>query len=137
MDLIEYVEGHTERGACTCGRCFDAPADPQSHQPVGHTADLMFFQVKALNEPKADELKALIQAHQPAFVEIDLFDGQEHNYMQVGAWIGDQGYALQLMGLGSLLGLWNLITPYLLGDLPKDLVDLMVGMGFVAIQAPK
>ena len=37
------------------------------------------------------------------------------SYIELGAWIGDQGLALALMGLGSALGIWGIITPQTLG----------------------
>ena len=42
-----------------------------------------------------------------------------------------------LMGLGSLLGLWRLMTPKtILGkSCPPDLVNQMAGQGYVIIQA--
>ncbi len=41
------------------------------------------------------------------------------------------------MGLGSLLGLWQLLTPYtVLGkDTAPELAMQMAGVGFVSIQA--
>lgn len=133
-DLVAYVRSHVERGDCQCGKCFDLPENPQ--QPTWHTADVAFFKVKIVGEPKAEELKSLIAAHSGVFANVDLLDGKEHNYQEIGGWIGDQGLALMLMGLGELVGLWKLLTPRsLLGnDLPDDLVKQMAGAGFVAIQ---
>ena len=135
--LHEYLQAHCERGACQCGKCFDAPENPAEKQPEGHTADLAFFKVRAVGNPVAEELTDAIKAHSGEWGEVDLFDGKEHNYMEIGGWIGDQGAAMMLMGLGSILGLWRLMTPRsMLGaDLPDDLVMQMAGMGMVAIQA--
>jgi hypothetical protein len=33
-EIREYVMAHAERGACKCGRCFDAPPNPEQHQPL-------------------------------------------------------------------------------------------------------
>lgn len=127
--LHEYLQAHCERGACQCGKCFDAPE--------GHTADLAFFTVRAVGNPDVEELTAVIKAHRGEWGEVDLFDGKEHNYMEIGGWIGDQGEAMMLMGLGAILGLWRLMTPRsMLGaDLPDDRVMQMAGMGMVAIQS--
>lgn len=132
-DLVSYIENHVERGSCQCGKCFPE----ESKQPDGHTADVAFFKVKALNEPKAEELKSLIASHPGVFTDANLLDGQEHNYQEIGGWIGDQGLALMLMGLGELVGLWKLLTPRsMLGnEIPDDLVQQMAGAGFVAIQS--
>ncbi len=141
QELIEYIKKHVERGACTCGRCMDAPAKPETKQPVGHTADLIFFKVKAVNEPNAEEFKRLVMAHalQGSFGGgLNLFDDHEHSYIEIGGWIGDQGYALMLMGLGALLGAWDLFTPrVLIPELADDdpLMRTMVGQGFIIIQS--
>jgi hypothetical protein len=134
-DLIDYVLLHTERGACQCGKCIDAPPNPESHQPSGHTADLIFFKVCAKGNPDPEKLRQLIKAHRMAFGPCDLFDGQEHSYLQVGGWIGDQGLALQLMGLGSILGMWRLMTPRnMIPGISDDLAMLMAQNGLVSIQ---
>jgi len=101
--LIDYITEHSDRGECTC--CTEAK------QPSGHTADVIFFKVKAHPEADAETLKKLILEHSGDFNEVDLFDGKEHGFQEIGGWIGDQGLALLLMGLGSLLGLWELLTP--------------------------
>lgn len=132
--LAEYVMSHVDRGACQCGKCFDAPANPEEKQPLGHTADLVFFKVSAVNEPKADELRALIAQHKGDYEPVNPLDGKEHNYLELGGYMGDQGLALMLMGLGSLLGLWRLLTPKSLG-LPDDLAMQMAGSGMISVQA--
>ena len=136
--LQEYVMAHAERGACKCGRCADAPPNPEQHQPAGHTADMIFFEVSARNGADAETLKTLLRENKHgSFCDVDVLDGKEHNYMELGGWIGDQGMALMLMGLGAVLGVWNLLTPKtMMGkDAPADLVNQMAGQGFVAVQA--
>lgn len=136
MTLTEYVRASTERGACQCGRCIDAPANPQETQPMGHTADLIFFKVALKNGTDAETLRTLIQQQQGEFCEVNPLDGKEHNYLELGGWVGDQDTALQLMGLGSLLGLWDLLTPKtMLPGVPDEMANQMAGMGMVAIQA--
>ena len=128
-ELIDYIVTHVERGSCECGRCIDAPE--KSVQPEGHTADLVFFKVRAIGDPKADELRPLLKG-------IDLFDGKEHSYLEIGAWIGDQGLAMMLMGLGKLLGMWDLLTPRMFGpSLPDELALQMAGQGYLTIRAKK
>lgn len=111
--LIDFLQKHATRGACQCGRCIDAVADPAANQPTGHTADMIFFKVAARGEPDPAELKRLIEENKDGEFDmhVDLFDGKEHNYMELGAWIGDQGLAITLMGLGTVLGLWKLLSP--------------------------
>lgn len=90
-----------------------------------------------MNGPTADGLRAAINGHHGEFCEVDPFDGEEHGYLELGGWIGDQGHALALMGLGKLLGLWELHTPRtVLGDeIPDDLVMKMAGAGLVTIKS--
>jgi hypothetical protein len=108
MHLQEYVITHTQRGECQCGRCIDVGTTPD---PVGHTVDLEFFKVSQANTPSAEEFRQLTEAHHGSYAQPNVFDGQEHGYIELGAWIGDQGMALQYMGLGTLLGVFELLTP--------------------------
>jgi hypothetical protein len=136
-ELIEYVTNQTERGACQCGRCIDAPENPEDKQPEGHTADMIFFEVSAKPTASAEKLKELVQGNvQGSHCDVDLFDGKEHSYLEIGGWIGDQGLAMMLMGLGSLLGLWKLLTPktMLPKGIPDTLVQEMAGRGLIVIQ---
>ena len=111
-DLIDYIQEHAVRGACRCGRCIDAVEHPENQQPTGHTANLVFFEVVAKPGADPEKLKALIGHHvQGAFCAMNPLDGKPHTYMEVGGWLGSQDLALQLMGLGAVLGLWNLATP--------------------------
>jgi hypothetical protein len=139
-NLRQYVSENAYCGACMCGRCIDAPENPEQHQPEGHTVDMIFFKVAA--NPKADKevLRELVQKNpKGSHCDIDLFDGKEHSYMEIGGWIGDQGLALMLMGLGSILGLWELMTPVTMLRLKSDdpLTKQMAEMGMVSIQADK
>jgi hypothetical protein len=139
-ELIDYIVAHSIRGACTCGKCCDAPENPETKQPQGHTADVVFFKVAAYDNPDPATLRQLIADNkQGSFTDVNLFDGQEHNYLQLGGWVGDQGLALTLMGLGAVLGLWKLLTPTtMLGISPSDpLAQQMAGMGMIAICAEK
>jgi len=136
MTLNEYVRKHVERGECQCGKCADAPPNPESKQPVGHTVDLTFCKVKLKGEPRAEELRELIKAHNGAFGELDLFDKKEHNYLEIGAWLGDQGCAIMLIGMGHLLGLWHALSPdTMLPFLPQDTKMEMAENGMVCLQS--
>lgn len=134
-NLSEYVVKHTDRNACTCGKCL---VSGEQKTLTGHTVDMFFFDVCAKNKPDAETLKKLITEHQGDGCcggPIDLFDGQEHSYMEVGGWIDDQGLAMQLMGLGVILGLWNVGHPTnMLGmDREHPLAQQLAGMGMVTI----
>jgi hypothetical protein len=54
------------------------------------------------------------------------------SYIEVGGEIGDQGAAFQLFALGSVLGLWNLITPTSLG-FDSDEAREIAGRGYIMI----
>ena len=132
--LLEYMAEHTQRGACMCGECTDARKDADKHQPLGHTSNVEFFKVTLVDEPDADTLKHLIKVHKGEFLDVDVFDGAEHNFLDIGAWIGDQSAGLCLMGMGELLGLWALLTPTSMG-MPEDTRMYMAQNGMVSIKA--
>lgn len=129
MKLYEYVQQHTVRGACTCGKCIDSVSNPEENQPNVHTVDMVFFEVAKRDGADVDEFRVLVEAEFPRWL-----DGGEHNYIEMGADIGDQGIAMMTMALGGLLGIWKVLTPALLG-LPKELQLQMAGMGMLSIQA--
>lgn len=131
--LIQFIHDHVETGACTCGRCGPVPENPGPN--AEHTADLIFFKVAIKGEPDATKLVSLITQHKGEFADLNLFDGQDHSYINVGAWISDQGTALMLMGLGSLLKLWELRTPLTMIDknMNPAMAHAMAGAGWVTI----
>ena len=140
QNLRDYVMENSIRGACMCGKCIDAPKNPEQLQPEGHTAEMIFFKVAAGPKADKDTLKMLVESNTKGECgDMDLFDGKEHNYMEIGGWIGDQGLALMLMGLGTILGLWKLLTPVtMLHFKPDDPMTVqMAGMGLLHIQAVK
>jgi hypothetical protein len=122
-DLIEYIDQHALTGPAKDGE-----------------ADVIFFGVTAINGATKEDLRAAIikAGIKGAFATVDLFDGQEHTYIEIGGWIGDQGFALKLIGLGAAVGLWELLTPRtVLGDIPQmtdELANHMAGMGYVSLQ---
>lgn len=131
MDLIDYVVKHTERGPCQCGKCFDAVKNPGSKQPKGHTADLVFFKVRKVNNPDKGEFKKLVEEGFPHWL-----DGKEHTYLETGGDCGDQGLALMAMGLGELLGIWRLLTPNsMVPFLDEKMRMEMAGVGYVSIKS--
>lgn len=130
--LFKYLYAHIVRGPCCCGRCVDSVKDPEKKQPEGHTAELVFFKVSAFENPKANELKhLLLMAGLKKY-----FDNAEHSYLEIGADLGSQDVALQLMGLGQLLGLWSLNTPCSILGLKADdaMAKEMAGLGYITIQ---
>ena len=128
MSLRDYVLYHTERGECQCDKCID------KEDSIGHTVDIFFFKAVKRNDPTVYEFLELIKTHKGIHCECNPLDGQEHNYIELGGWIGDQGIALLFMSLGTLLEVFKLITPRVLGDIPDDLMQQMAGMGFITVQ---
>ena len=100
-------------------------------------ADVIFFGVNATPEADADTLTDLIKQHQGEFNSVDLFDGIEHSYIEIGGWIGDQKAALTLIGLGSALGLWKLMTPLTmlpLGSINQATAKKIAESGMVSLK---
>jgi len=141
INLAEYVVDNCIRGSCTCGRCIDSPA--KKFQPDGHTADVQFFKVALKNSGLTDVDKdvikknfiELIKNHKGIYSEIDLFDGNEHNFIEIGGWIGSQGVALELMGMGELLGIWKVATPDRLAhEFSEETRDMLARAGYISIK---
>lgn len=141
MTLIDFIDKYSIRGACQCGACADALNDPKDHQPDVrlHTSDVVFFNVALINA--TDDEMPLVQGMLRGLIEAEvpgLLDAMnEINYMHLGAIVGDQGYALQLMGLGEILGLWEVMTPkkMLAGfGLTESQLMLMARTGYVTIR---
>lgn len=131
MKLIDYVNAFAIRGACTCGRCIDTPLNPEEHQPDGHTIDLTFFKVAAKEGAKKEDFLHLVEQEFPHWL-----DGKEHNYLQCGGDIGDQGICLMAFGLGHLLGAWKCLCPEtMMPFLDSELKQAMAGRGMIAINA--
>lgn len=119
MSLIDYLQSNSIH-------CKSEDAD----------ADVIFFGVRKAPDATADALKSAMAAHKGVFCEMDPLDGKEHNYIELGGWVGDQGAALLLIGLGAALGLWKLLTPRtVLGNLcSPEMAARMAGMGMVSMQ---
>lgn len=138
MNLYEFVRDHAIRGACQCGKCIDAPPNPEKLQPIGHTADLIFFKVALKKVMPETEMKnifiELIKKEYPHWL-----NGEEHNYLNMGAEVGDQGLAMMTMGMGKLLNVWELQTPAsMLGSfITEELKMQMAGIGYISIKAQK
>ncbi len=129
MNTQEYVAAMAQRGACTCGRCCDAPKNPEEEQPAGHTIDLTFFKVAAHPDARKEVLKELTREEFPQY-----FDGKEHNYLEIGADLGDQGLALMFIGLGHLLGCWKALCPEtIMPSLSQEMKTQMAGAGMVSL----
>lgn len=124
-ELANFVYEHTLRGDCECGNCFDAPAETK--QPEGHTVNMTFFKMAKRGEPDAEKFRELVK-------DIDVSNGP--SYIHIGADIGDQGLALLTMGLGHLLGVWQVQGPDTIPaliDSPDELKKQMAGAGMIYV----
>ena len=131
--LIDFVIASTVRGECQCGKCFDKGDRPD---PTGHTVDTVFFKVALRDTPARADFEALTRAHHSEWCTVNPFDGAEHNYLELGGWIGDQGLALQYMALGALVGAFELMTPLnMLPGLSAEQAARLAGMGMVTVKA--
>ena len=133
--IADYVMTQSVRGECQCGRCCDKGEAPD---PTGHTVDMVFFKVAAVEGSEATRFRELTHRHRGVFGEIDPLDGAEHSYLELGGWVGDQGIALQYMALGTLLGVFKLLSP--LTILPpalrtEQLIQQLAGAGYLSVVA--
>lgn len=131
-NIFKYILKHGVKGACTCGKCVDAPANPEELQPTNHSVNLTFFHVSAREDDKGskEEFKALVMAEHPEWL-----NGEEHNYIKIGAELGNQGIALVTIGYGHVMGLWQAFSPdIVMPFLPKELKNQMAGSGMVSLK---
>jgi hypothetical protein len=86
---------------------------PESEVHDREKVDVVFFTVgvdKAVAERRRPELEAVLAE----YPEPDrLIQGP--SFIEVGAVVGDQEMALRLFGLGKALGMWDVITPAVMG----------------------
>ncbi len=122
--LIDYIVAHTTRGECQCGQCIDKGPDRPAPE---HSVDVHFFWVSAKDDPKAEELRALLEIYYPGGLEL-IKPGP--SYIVIGVQLGDQDLALRLIGLGALVGLWKVITPRAFG-FEGERANEMAGLGLV------
>jgi hypothetical protein len=111
------------------------PIDEEGATSVG------FFGVKRAEGStiNGEQLARYIEAAQQGeFGEITcarLMEGP--SYIELGGWIGDQGVALQLIGLGAILGLWDVVLPQSLGITDPETIQDMLGRGYVMVDPIK
>lgn len=55
------------------------------------------------------------------------------NYIQLGAWVGDQRQALILMALGAHHGVWHIMTPANIGITDLNESQKLMGQGFLYV----
>lgn len=118
------VEERIEDGGLKVREIYAMP--PESAAPPDiEKVDMVFLTIgvdKAEAEKHKQELLTIL-ADYPRLKE-------GPSYIEVGAEIGDQGAAFQLFALGKVLGLWDVITPQLMG-FEGDEAREMAGRGFI------
>lgn len=116
------------------------PSDPSGRVTPGFT-DGGFFQVSAVEAETGRELVTPRELAEAVGLALEFSHGEfidlsweafqaGPSYIQLGAWIGDQGRAIKLIALGGNLGLWDVITPSALG-LGGDEASKLLGMGML------
>lgn len=92
--------------------------------------DVGFFHV-VVNGAREDAFIRLTTEHQ-SDVKIDPLENQMLSYIDIGAWIGDQGLALQWMAIAKHFGLVDLHTPRsIFPDLSDEENQTMCGKGLI------
>jgi hypothetical protein len=125
--LADYVRAHTR----------------EATRGTPGAISVHFFDVEIVGDPAREELVALIEAAAgdgyylnmglPGAPEGDddpppLTKGQ--SYIALGAWIGDQGLAMQLLALGHAVRIWDLVTPASL-RIFAEAADTVARLGYV------
>lgn len=99
--------------------------------------DVGFFAIRLYEGSDLTALRlknAIVRAEEGSYQSMpvaDLLNEQGVSYTALGAWLGDQGLGLALIGLGAELGLWDIVLPNDAGVLDGALFQQMIGMGFV------
>ena len=96
----------------------------------GELIDVHYFKVAVRNSPNVQDFIRLVKAHDST---LDFNDEQPHSYIEIGAWLGDQGAALRFMALGTAIGVFELTTPTTIGC-PEPVRDEMAGLGYVLVE---
>lgn len=108
------------------------------NQTENDAIDTHFLKVYMVNSPNVSDFKDLISNYTGEFTTIDPFDGNEHSYIQLGAYLGSQDLALRFMALGQYLDLWEILTPERMfgSSLIQTTIDILAEQGLVTIKAP-
>jgi hypothetical protein len=92
--------------------------------------------VDVIESPDKDAFISLIGINKSGvFCSVDVLNGDEHGYIELGGWIGDQGLALRFMAIGVYLDIFTLLSPStLMPDAPSELKKNMAQSGLVTIK---
>lgn len=111
---------------------FDMPhvSDVQKARSDVKIVDMIFVDV-AVDTAKAESRRSELVEVLSEYPEMDRLT-QGPSYIEIGADIGDQGLALQLMAVGSVLGFWQVMSGLTLG-MDRDMARQMAGVGLLNI----
>lgn len=109
-------------------------SEVQKQRPDLKIVDMVFIDV-AVDPVKAEKHRDEIVRILNDYPEMERLKGGP-SYMEIGAVLGDQGFALAVMAVGSVLGLWDIISGKTIGASPQETKD-MAGVGFLLISGYK
>lgn len=89
----------------------------------------MHYITIGVNKPQAVKYRDELLSTLKTYPDFERFK-QGLSYIEVGGVIGDQGAAFQLFALGKVLGLWEVITPEVMG-MDGEMADDLAGRGFI------
>jgi hypothetical protein len=120
--IESYVSEHLERGEWPPDSPFEI-------------VDMIFFRASIKGAADAVDFERLTREHAARDCNpLDPFDGEEHGYMELSYWIGDRELALEYMALGTLLGLFELLTPRALSVPVDQTVASWAEAGFITVK---
>lgn len=104
---------------------------PHYEGPEADGFDLvdLHFVIVGVDKTRAEARRADLEAWLAAYPQPDRLAAGP-SYIEMGGEIGSQEYALRLFALGKALGMWQVITPGLLG-MTGDQADQAAGAGYV------
>jgi hypothetical protein len=105
-------------------------SEVQKGRPDMTSVDMVFIDI-AVDETKAKKHRDEIVSILNEYPDMERLKGGP-SYIELGATVGDQGLALQLMAVGSVLGLWDIISGKTMGMTDEQARDA-AGVGFLLI----
>lgn len=105
-------------------------SEVQKQRPDMKLVDMVFLDI-AVDPAKAEKHRAELVSILNQYPEMDRLKSGP-SYMELGAVFGDQGFAMMVMAVGSVLGLWGIISGKLTGMSDEDARDA-AGIGFLLV----
>lgn len=127
----DVITERTTEGGMKVIEVYGYPPKPEHERLI----DLHFIWVGGVEGNSPEHLRDLFEAAleykngEFGAIDRDRAKGGP-SYIEWGGWLGSQDIALQMLGLGELLGWWEVVTPERLG-MPPDVADMMAGQGMI------